>query len=440
MNRFFSYFLSLGAFLVIGHCVHAQTVEISAELRPRYEFRHGYKTLSPDNAKAANFVSQRTRLNAYFANQMFKAYLSLQDVRVWGDVSQLNVQDANGFGVHEAWGEVRLCDLLSLKVGRQEISYDDERIFGAVGWTQQARSHDAAVFKFSFEENHKIDLGLGYNAIGETLFRQDYDLINYKAIQWLHYHGSFDNSGLSILFLNNGLAYDADPSPISTDEKIAYSQTIGGRYNTGIEEVKVDAAFYYQGGKNGNNQSLRSYYFSANATVQATETFNVGLGLEYLSGTSTVDQNQADATDHSFTPFYGTNHKFNGWMDYFYVGNYGGQNGLVDIYVPLVYKVKKWNFVIRPHYFLTSAKVSTLDTSGQSIRDYNNGLGAEIDLQVQYSLSESVNIAGGYSQMFASETMQVVKYPENSTGEFYKNNNDWAWLMITFKPTFFNKE
>jgi hypothetical protein len=379
-------------------------------------------------------------LNAYFANQTFKAYLSLQDVRVWGDVSQLNVQDANGFGVHEAWAEVRLCDLLSLKAGRQEISYDDERIFGAVGWAQQARSHDAAVFKFSIEDDHKIDVGLGYNAIGESLFREDYDLSNYKAIQWLHYHGNFNNSGLSILFLNNGLAYDADPSPVFSDEKIAYSQTIGGRYNISIEKIKVDAAFYYQGGKNGNNIPLRSYYFSANVALQATESFNVGLGLEYLSGTSTVDQNQAGATDHSFTPFYGTNHKFNGWMDYFYVGNYGGQNGLVDIYVPLVYKIKKWNFAIRPHYFLAGAKVSTLDSNGQPIMDYGNGLGAEIDLQVQYNLSESVNIAGGYSQMFASETMQVVKYPGNSTGEFYKNNNDWAWLMITFKPTFFNKE
>jgi hypothetical protein len=440
MKRFFSYSLILGIILLTGFNTRAQTVKISAELRPRFEFRHGYKTLAPDNARAASFISQRTRLNALFANSSFSAFLSLQDIRVWGNVDQLNAKDVNGFGVHEAWGEIRLCDLLSLKVGRQEVSYDDERIFGAVGWTQQARSHDAAVLKFNFEDNHHLDIGLGYNATGESLFREEYDLSNYKTIQWLHYHGNFDKSGLSILFLNNGIAYDNEPSPLDYDEKIAYSQTIGARYNIGMEGLKIDAAFYYQGGKNGMNRDLSAFYFSANAMIQATDNINAGVGLEYLSGTSSENQNQVDETDHSFTPLYGTNHKFNGWMDYFYVGNYGGQNGLVDIFIPLSYKYKKWNFMLRPHYFLAAATVSILDDGGQAVRDYSNGLGAEIDFQAQYSISDNVNIAGGYSQMLASATMQVVKYPGNPDGEFYKNNNDWAWLMVTFKPTFFSKE
>lgn len=439
MSKFLSLFLVIGILLITDE-VLAQSVKISAEIRPRYEFRHGYRTLIPDDTKPANFVSQRTRLNAYFANETFKAYVSLQDVRVWGDVNQLNVKDVNGFGVHEAWGEVRLSDLLSLKIGRQEVSYDDERMFGAVGWAQQARSHDAALLKFFFNDNHKMEVGLGYNAMEASLYRVDYTNRNYKAIQWLHYHGIFENSGLSVLFLNNGIAYDADPDPSISDEKISYSQTIGARYNIGIKKIKVDAAFYYQGGKNGANRNLSAYYFSANAIVQATDAFNVGLGTEIISGTSTVDRNQADQTNHSFTPFYGTNHKFNGWMDYFFVGNYMGQNGLIDIYIPLLYKVKKWNFGIRPHYFIAAATVSTLDQGNQSTRDYSNGLGAEIDIVAKYTISPGINIAGGYSQMFATETMQVVKYPDNPSGEYYKNNNSWAWIMVTMKPTFFNKE
>jgi hypothetical protein len=45
----------------------------------------------------------------------------------------------------------------------------------------------------------------------------------------------------------------------------------------------------------------------------------------------------------------------------------------------------------------------------------------------------------GYSQMLATETMQALKYADNATGEFYKNNNNWAWVMLTFKPTFYSK-
>ena len=33
-----------------------------------------------------------------------------------------------------------------------------------------------------------------------------------------------------------------------------------------------------------------------------------------------------------------------------------------------------------------------------------------------------------------------IYYPENPNGEFYKNNNSWAWIMITIKPTFFNSD
>jgi hypothetical protein len=440
MNKFFHYFLALGASLLIGDNILAQTVTISGEIRPRYEFRHGYRTLMPDDAKPAHFISQRTRLNALFANKTFKAYLSLQDVRVWGDVHQLNPKDVNGFGVHEAWGEVRISDLLSLKVGRQEVSYDDERIFGAVGWAQQARSHDAALIKFSFNDDHKMEVGLGYNAMRESLYRVDYTNRNYKAIQWIHYHGNLENSGISVLFLNNGIAYDRDPDPDVVDEKISYSQTIGARYNVGIKKIKADATFYYQGGKNGANNNLSSFYFSVNVIGQLNKTFSLGIGTEYLSGTSTVDQNNSGATDHSFTPFYGTNHKFNGLMDYFFVGNYVGENGLIDIYIPFFINIKKWSFGIRPHYFIAAATVSMLDQNNQSLRDYSNGLGTEIDIVAKYTVSKSVNIAGGYSQMFATETMQVVKYPSNPDAEYHKNTNSWGWLMVTIKPTFFNKE
>lgn len=440
MKRFFIYFFQLGVFFIIGTSLHAQTIKISAEIRPRYEFRHGYKTLIPDNARAAHFVSQRTRLNAYYSNSAFKAYLSIQDVRVWGDVGQLNIKDANGFGVHEAWGEIKIIDQLSLKIGRQEVAYDDERIFGAVGWAQQARSHDAALLKYMVNDSHKLELGIGYNALQESLFRENYTLANYKTIQWVHYHGTFDRSGLSILFLNNGLAYDSDPDPTEYEEKVAYSQTIGARYNIGIKKIKADAAFYFQGGKNGANRDLSAYYFSVNVTAQATDIFNIGIGLEYLSGTSTENQNLSNQTDHSFNPFFGTNHKFNGWMDYFYVGNYSGQNGLVDLYLPLMFKIKKWNFGVRPHYFIAAATVSELDDNNQSIQDYGSGLGAELDFVAQYNLSEWVNLSGGYSQMLATEAMQVVKYPGNPDGNFNNNNNSWAWLMVTFTPTFFSKE
>ncbi|RLD38756.1 MAG: hypothetical protein DRI89_14080 [Bacteroidetes bacterium] len=436
MRRLLLSLLFIGILITVAGDLLAQTVKVSAEVRPRYEFRHGYKTLFPDDANPASFVSQRTRLNGFFANETFKAYVSLQDVRVWGDVNQLNSADVNGFSVHEAWAQIKFAKFLQLKVGRMEIIYDDHRIFGSVGWAQQARSHDAAILKFFFGDNHKLDFGFAINAMQASLERVNYTNKNYKSIQWLHYHGDFGKSGISVLFLNNGLAYDAAAGDTTKayDENIAYSQTIGGRYTFKGEKIKFNAAVYYQGGKNKANNDLSAMYFAGDVSLHLIKAFTFGLGFEYLSGTATKDQGVAGKKDQSFFPFYGTNHKFNGWMDYFYVGNHAGNVGLIDVYLPLKVKIKKVTLALIPHYLMTAATLSNGNT------DYSSGLGTELDFVVTYAISKSVKIQGGYSQMFATETMQVLKYASNPTGEFYKNTNNWAWIMLTFKPTFFSKE
>ncbi|NOX85650.1 MAG: hypothetical protein GXO86_06765 [Chlorobi bacterium] len=447
MNKLF-YSLSIFIiFIFFSADLLAQTFKITGEIRPRYEFRHGYKTLFPDDAKAANFISQRTRLNGFFSNNTFTAYISLQDVRVWGDVNQLNKGDVYGFSVHQAWAQVKFTKFMSIKVGRMEIIYDDHRIFGNVGWTQQARSHDAAVLKFFFGDNNKIDVGFAYNAMEESLYQVAYTNKNYKAIQWAYYHGNFGKSGLSVLFLNNGLPYDSDADTTKYDEKVAYSQTFGARYTFSGKKIKANGAFYYQGGKNGKKfdtnhdpKKIQAFYFSANVSFQIGTVFNLGFGGEYLSGTSSQDQARADRSDFSFTPFYGTNHKFNGWMDYFYVGNYVGKNGLIDVYLPIKFKVKKWNFGVIPHYFMAAATISAYNPDEKKVTDYSSSLGTELDFFVKFALSKSVIIQGGYSQMIATETMQVVKYPDKVNSDFYKNGNNWAWVMLTFKPTFYNSD
>jgi len=439
MNRFLSAFFLSVTILFIASNIFAQAVKISAQIRPRYEYRNGYKTLFPDDANPANFISQRTRLNGFFENQAFRAYISIQNVRVWGDVNQLNTNDFNGLTIHEAWGQVFLGKKVSLKLGRQEIIYDDHRIFGSVDWAQQARSHDAALLFWKPKDNHKIEIGVAYNAMKASLYKEIYTNSNYKAFQLMHYHGDFGKSGLSILFLNNGLAYDADPDSIIYEEKVAYSQTIGGRFTHKGDKIKFNVATYYQAGKNKVNNSLSAVYLAGDVSLHLVKDFSFGLGFEFLSGTASKDKGVIGEKDNSFTPFFGTNHKFNGWMDYFYVGNHGGNVGLVDIYVPLNLKVNKLNFGIIPHYFISAATVSIYEGAG-GWRDYSNGLGTEIDFKITYPIVKNVVIAGGYSQMFATKTMHVIKYPDSISGDYNKNTNNWGWVMVTFNPTFFTKE
>ncbi len=93
-------------------------MKIDAELRPRFEYLHGFGNLLAENQEASGFISQRTRLNAKYKNEYLNFYVSIQDIRVWGDVPQLNRADRNGFGLNQAWAELLLNDQFSLKLGR----------------------------------------------------------------------------------------------------------------------------------------------------------------------------------------------------------------------------------------------------------------------------------------------------------------------------------
>lgn len=428
MKKFISFLaIVFAVFFFSAGDLYSQSVTLSGEVRPRYEFRHGYKTLFPDGNSAANFISQRTRLNLFYGSKMFKFGLVLQNVHVWGDVPQLNKSDINGTALHQAWGEVIFSKKLAFKIGRQEISYDDQRIFGSVNWAQQARSHDAAIIKYRPNKTTKIDVGIAYNAEGATLYKTDYTVNNYKTFQYAWYHGKFNKAGLSLLFLNNGMAFNES----NNSQVVVYSQTYGGRFTYKSNPLNLNASFYYQGGRNKLDKTLSAGYVSANFSYTLPSAFSFGVGGEYLSGTSSKDQ-ALNHTDHSFKPLYGTNHKFDGWMDYFYVGSYMYSNGLFDVSLPLTQKINKVTLKLIPHYFIAAAKVSQKQMDG-TWKDYKGNLGAEIDFSVNYKFSKNVAISGGYSQMMATQTLQVLK------GGNYKNSNNWGWVMVTFKPTFFSK-
>jgi hypothetical protein len=406
-------------FIGLGMATFAQEFQISAELRPRFEYRHGYKTLIPDDSDAATFVSQRTRLNLNYGSEKLNVFMVLQNVRVWGDVPTLSTSDANGTAIHEAWAEAILGSGFSLKIGRQEIIYDDHRIFGNVDWAQTARSHDALIATFKPNDTNRLDLGLALNAETESLFEQDYQVNNYKAFQYIWYHTNLNHVDLSFLILNNGLTFD----DANNEQQVDYNQTLGVHATFAKNKIKANASSYFQTGKIADS-NLSAYNLSANFLYAITTNFNAGLGVEYLSGT---DMDSSQSTIKSFNPLYGTNHKFNGWMDYFYVGNHINSVGLVDVNSTLKYSKNKFSATLMPHIFSSAAPV--VNSLGEEL---GNALGTEVDLALGYNFTKDIQFQMGYSQMFATESMEVLK------GGNKDNTNNWAWVMLTVKPNLFS--
>ncbi len=405
-------------FLSIALIVNAQ-VKVDAELRPRFEFRHGFQSLFPDNADPSAFISQRTRLNAGYKNDYLNFYLSVQDIRVWGDVPQLNRADRNGFGVHQAWGELLFSPEFSVKLGRQVLNYDDQRIFGGVAWAQQARSHDAAVLKYK-KDDFGFHLGAAFNQDGEANLNNLLTTANtYKSIQYGWFHQDWEGVSASFLFLNNGLqfidAFDAD------NHETRFSQTIGTHLKGSEEKLGWFANLYYQFGKDIGDNDLSAYLLALEGSYKIEPKWSLIFGGELISGNDNGAPSNGE--NKAFTPFYGTNHKFNGLMDYFYVGNHAGNVGLLDVYVGSVIGLgEKTSLSGRIHNFSAAADLATADSKQ---------LGVEADFVLNYNFKKDVNIKAGYSHLFASEGMEFLK------NNFDDNTNYWGWVMITIKPTLF---
>jgi len=395
---------------------------ISGEIRPRSEYRHGVKTLANEDQDAAFFTDQRSRLNFDFKAKKTKLFISLQDVRTWGNQSQLVVNNGLATGVHQAWAKISLDEKWAMKLGRQEIFYDDQRIFGNVGWAQQARSHDAALLIFQ-DSTFKGHLGLAFNQNSPQLVGTSYSIPkNYKSIQYVWLHKDWNQVKGSLLVLNNGVQVNFANGDFETN----FSQTIGGRIGYAKNKFSSNFSLYYQGGTNADtlDRKINAFYFGLDASLKVEKNVIFTIGTEILSGNDQLNNN---GENNAFTPFYGTNHKFNGLMDYFYVGNHIGNVGLNDLYAKVAYKKNKFDASIALHYFLTNSNIQIPQDIGNSADTY---LGTELDFVLGWKLKSGAAFKMGYSQMFGSETMEILKGGDRNA------TNNWVWAMVTVKPSF----
>ena len=425
MKPFNTLFLFAG--LLFVHSTLFAQLTIGTQIRPRAEFRNGFKTLSGEGRDPAFFIEQRSRLFADYNADVFQVKLNVQDVRIWGSTSQIYKSDPTLTNVYEAWGRYRFNPNWSVKIGRMDLDYDNARFLGDLDWAAQGRSHDAFLISFKNDSSDfQIDVGGAFNQTGfeptklsETFYT---GVNNYKTMQFAWLHKKTAGGDFSFLFHNDG-------RQVASDSSTAMRQTYGLLGSGKVGGLLVGGEFYFQGGKIGADTDVSAFLASAFVTLKTNVT-PLTLGFDYLSGTSINDDKYK-----SFNPLYGTNHKFYGYMDYFYVGNAHGQQGniagLLDVHLKTRFKTgRKSSLVANTHVFSSAADLYNPTDLDQSESKY---LGTELDLVFNMTLDKNVNFNLGYSQMFAGESMELVK---SAPGEHTAFNN-WVWFMVNFNPTIF---
>lgn len=420
-------YLILGLLVMCVKFAQAQFT-LDGEFKPRTEYRNGFGSIIPENAEPGFGISTRARLNAGYATDAYKVYISFQDVMVWGENRQILPYDMNNsFAIFQAWAELQLGSGWSTKIGRQVLSYDDQRILGGLDWAQQARNHDAGLIKYK-KDNFALDIALAWN--------QDYNnptgfipqgntystsgFFSYKTMQMLHASKTWDSFSGSLLLMNNGFQNGSTGLG-----DVANLQTIGAHLKYGKGAFSLAGNIYIQTGEAIYGTSYKdvkgAYLAGLDAGYKLTPKVALGAGFEIISGNDSTDPAETGA----FFPLYGTNHKFNGFMDYFYVGNHANSIGLVDFHVSANFKFNETSGLL----------VKALNFSGdKDLPSGEKSLGTEIDL-VYSKAFKGYGLKIGYSQMFASDGMYELKGVAKADAADIQN---WAWVQLLIKPKFLN--
>ncbi len=400
----------------------------------RSEFRNGFGKLIEKNDDPAFFISQRARLQAMYKLDKLDLYISFQDVRTWGNTPQVKLTDPF-LSVHEAWAETKLDSLWSLKLGRQELNYDNVRFLGNLDWALQGRSHDFALIKFE-KNKMKLHFGGGFNQTTERLSGNIFsDANQYKSAQMIRLENAKKDISYSFLFWNNGKQFVNYNSQTQIINKgVRYSQTLGlSSLKFQKKQLSLFGFYYTQLGKDVNNKKMKAYDASVNASyvfnIDKTkeQSYRLTAGMEILSGTAS---NNSSNVNRSFSPMYGTNHAHNGYMDFFYVGGrQENSTGLIDFYLRNRLDLNSKLFLsLNGHLFYSNADIFKANISQKKY------FGTELDFSLGLLISNAVSLQGGYSQMFASDTF---KYVQNSTNPSSMQN--WAYLMMIYRPKMKNK-
>lgn len=496
-------------FIVFFALSSTAQLSLTGQIRTRTEYRDGAGTLRLKVNSPSIFTTQRSRLTFNYKIDHIIFQTSLQDIRVWGqDASTISTADGNKLSLHEAWAEISLAnkkdstfkhsavDYFAIKIGRQELLYDDSRLLGNLDWAQQGRRHDAVIFKL-LNKGWQADLGVAFN--------QNTDAFNYNGTFYtpanvLPYvkdsKGNLVITPTAFIPLSNGLGLSSKTgSPAlqvmpSTNglyqdykamEFLYVAKTFNKTKVTGLvvadhfaryinDSVKniagTDTGYVY--GRRFNQQGVNSRIttgFLLNSFLDKRKQYFLTAGFYYQAGkdrdaqklsayTSTVsltysnnkfsytagwdylsgnDAFSASTTNHRFDPLYGTPHKFWGLMDYFYVGTGSPTGGLSNPFAKVKYAGAAKRFTAQIDYHYFSLANNQKNSAGSAIDKY---LGSEVDFVTTYALNKVTTIEYGVGLMGASKSME---YAKGITPGTSKLTGVWSYLMISIKPSFLFK-
>lgn len=404
---------------------------VDAQVTARGEFRTGHGELSGYESKSNLFVNDRVRLSFGWERRNLSMKIAAQHSGLWQNGGGGNT--AGNIAVHEAWAKMTFGKGFFAQVGRQELSYDDERLLGTHDWAATGRAHDA--MRIGWENDwHSIHAIASFKQTAQTA---DFSLYKNMQVLWYHYGTSLSPFQISFIIMNQGAQDNA------SNKGTQYMQTFGTHATYAFRKFHAGTSLYYQIGKDRMGDDVRAFMLGGNFGWQFSPKWGLDIGDDYYSGSDGMP-----GTNRTFNPLYGSHHKFLGSMDYFDYGTIP-LYGLNDAFAKATFSPHpKFDMSLAAHWFMTGRPINNyLKDPTEEITDpvkilimrryngkyrFSQNLGSEIDLQANFRPWKDVTFQAGYSMMIATETMQFVG------GEGASAVQNWGWVSFNINPTVFS--
>lgn len=424
--------LLLGFALLCLSLNTAAQLSVDAQLRMRGEVNRGYMFIAGPETEFQAGVSQRSRLGFSFAKDHLSMRLNIQDIRAWGGETFYTSTGAwanQGLDVFEAWMEMNISEKARLRLGRQILSLDDERLIAERNWNQYGQAYDALRYRRS-DGQWETEAVLSYNnqnamVLGATGgiddFYSDKNRIRMLNYLWVR-RPICPTTTLSYSFISSGYQ-----SP--RFENVLYvTATSGFHLAHKKESMALNANLFGQFGRNISGRKVEAWMATISGSY-ALGRWQWGAGADVLSGNDGSRTN-ADyvAKDHSFDLLYGARFKYNGYMNQFAnLDMATGTAGLIDVY-PFVRLglPEERELRLLLHFFRSAWK----SLPGRADTPLDAYLGSELDLMYSQSLAQGLKLQGGLSFFFPTERMEVLKGLEAGTHK----QSWWSWIMLTYQP------
>ncbi|MCX6268575.1 MAG: alginate export family protein [Bacteroidetes bacterium] len=471
-------FMTVCLLTMLSMNVKAQ-FNISAEFRPRLEYRDGYSRLRDSSQTPYLDILGRNRLMFDYKNDRFAARFSLQHAYVFGENNySFDTITRNTVNIYEAWFQYNFIKAFDIKIGRMELVYDDGRLLGNSNWRPQAATHDVALVQWAASDyGYSGDFGFAINNTAPAgAFLTGYPLKNYKYMGYLYEQKKFLKDKLTISMMAILDAFQKPTASVTTKTTsyttlyvtdsnhdtigttiiptvststvtTAYPTRIYGRFTIGgtatyiNNNLKIFGAGYYQAGHFNNGKTISAGFFGGYLSYKVLKPLTLLVGYEKLSGNDFSDTTGQKTKSTSFSTLYGTSHGFYGYMDMFSNQVTSGTGaGLTDLYVRATVSLTgktsieaTWRmFGISNGYLPATVK----KPGDLPYLEVGKNLGSEIDLMFVYKPFSNFEVNTAYCLFLPTSSMERLNGLKPGTSKYAQ----YAYIMLTYKPNFFNSD